>query len=824
MEMINQAKKWINKNFLPNNHLAKQSQTMASLSAFIGQHGISEILPYRLYNEENKIYYNEGSQGFVVEASPLVGATDDTIQLIASIINYILPEGASIQFLLYACPTISPILSAWEKERASQGDQFKALAKERVDFLKKGAWGSILKDGEYPIRDFKLFISVTLDSKMSTQAVSTLRDSLLRTLLTIGIPGVDVEPEGLIQLVTELFAPHRSPDSVPRFWRKSDLLNTQFASPDTCTQVHPEGIRINNTETEIRMFSVSKLPENWPQWAMQGLIGDFFLETQRIACPFFLSLSVQIPRQDKEKAHAAMKLMRSSRIAESPAVKYVPEAREISAEWRAIVDETNKNGRIVKLTFQVGLLSTPEKADSDQATLNSLFISNGWHLYQHLYVHLPLLMSCFPMLQTPAMFKDFNKLGVTHTQPGYVVANLAPIQGEFKGMGKPRLMMTGKRGQLMWFDPFSSQSGNYNVCVTGKSGSGKSVFMQELAASIVGSGGRVWIIDVGRSYEKLCKLLGGEFIEFKVDTPICLNPFSLITELTEDQLALLKLLIEQMVAPNDPIIDIERALIEEAIQFTWNQYYQDNNVTHIAEFLKCHDDARAQDIGRRLYPYTEKGMYGRYFNGKATVCFDNRLAVIELEELKNKGDMQAIALMLIIFQITNLIYQGDRKIETACIIDEAWELLRGEKMGLFIESMARRARKYNASLITGTQSIHDYFASPAAQAVYNNSDYTIILSQLPHAIEKLKEDGRFVFTPHKERLIKNLKMRQGAYADIFINAPDWYSVGQMILDDLSLSLYSTKGDEFAAVNTLLKQGLPLIDAVKQVAKEKFHGR
>lgn len=64
------------------------------------------------------------------------------------------------------------------------------------------------------------------------------------------------------------------------------------------------------------------------------------------------------------------------------------------------------------------------------------------------------------------------------------------------------------------------------MTVVGRSGAGKSVFMQELMSSTLGLGGRVFILDVGRSFEKTCHMLGGQFIEFSIDKDVCLNPFS----------------------------------------------------------------------------------------------------------------------------------------------------------------------------------------------------------------------------------------------------------------------------------------------------------
>lgn len=824
--MLNKAKSWINKYMFKTQELSgkRNSPTLNTLLNFLDQHSLGEILPYRLYDENYEIYINEGNQGLVFEATPLVGATEQTISLLTNIIEHLLPENSSIQFLLYASPKISNYLKAWADHRAERGEIFSQLAKERIDFLSKGARGSLLKSGDFPIRNFRLIISVSLEETVTKTSVLTLKDSLKRSLKSINIDTISLSPDKLLQLAGEFFSPDLSP--VPRnvTWRKNDLINNQCAFPDTSSQITPNGLTINEDETEIRMYSVSKFPDSWPQWAMQSLIGDLYLETQRIRCPFFLSLSVHIPNQAYEASSAAMKSMRANHIANSPAVKYVPEVTQIAEERRFLNTYISKGGRVVKVTFQVGIISEPKNIVKDESVLESLFVSQGWRLFRHRYIHAPMLLACLPMVQDKEVFRHFQRFGVVHTLPSNVVANIAPLQGELKGMKVPRLMLTGKRGQLFWFDPFSNESGNYNVCITGKSGSGKSVFMQELAHSIVGSGGRLWIIDVGRSYERTCKLIGGEFIEFGLTQHVCLNPFTNIKIFDEDQLSLLKPIIEQMIAPNDPISDIERVIIEEALQQTWIDFKQTNNITKISKWLCSNKDPRAQDLGKRLYPYTEKGVYGRYFNGPSSISFDNPFLVLELEELKNKGEMQSIVLMLIIFQITTTIYGGDRSTETACFIDEAWQLLRGEKIKEFIENMARRARKYNASLITGTQSIQDYFDNPAAQAIYNNSDYTIILSQLPQAIDQLKKDSKFALDPHKEQLLKGLSMRAGEYADIFIQGPDWYAVNQLILDDFTLALYSTKGEQFYAVQQLQKQGKSLIEAVRLVAKAAFNDR
>jgi conjugal transfer ATP-binding protein TraC len=133
-------------------------------------------------------------------------------------------------------------------------------------------------------------------------------------------------------------------------------------------------------------------------------------------------------------------------------------------------------------------------------------------------------------------------------------ANLAPIQGEYLGGHTPHLLLIGRRGQPFFWSPFENAAGNHNVAVFGKSGSGKSVALQELCASLCGAGSKVVVIDDGRSFEHSAKLQGGAFVEFTMSSGFCLNPFSMIdaAQAAEDEdylldcMAMLKAIVNQM--------------------------------------------------------------------------------------------------------------------------------------------------------------------------------------------------------------------------------------------------------------------------------------
>mgnify|MGYP000591372235 CR=1 FL=1 len=71
------------------------------------------------------------------------------------------------------------------------------------------------------------------------------------------------------------------------------------------------------------------------------------------------------------------------------------------------------------------------------------------------------------------------------------------------------------------------------LSIVGTSGSGKSLLLNEIAAAYLGTGARVWIIDVGRSYERVCRTFGGSFIEFTESASLSLNPFPLVEDIDE---------------------------------------------------------------------------------------------------------------------------------------------------------------------------------------------------------------------------------------------------------------------------------------------------
>ncbi|MBF0206933.1 MAG: type IV secretion system protein TraC, partial [Oligoflexia bacterium] len=117
----------------------------------------------------------------------------------------------------------------------------------------------------------------------------------------------------------------------------------------------------------------------------------------------------------------------------------------------------------------------------------------------------------------------------------------------------------------------------------------------------------------------------------------------------------------------------------------------------------------AKDLSVMLYPYTKDGMFGRYFEGKSNIDLNNNFVVLELDGLSSKGNLQSVALFILMIQINQVMYlTGNRRQIKQVIIDEAWQLLGQGRAGKFIEKGYRVARKYGGSYMTITQSVADY--------------------------------------------------------------------------------------------------------------------
>lgn len=806
---------------------------------FFDTHRLADLLPFESYDPNSGLFYNDDSFGFAYELHPVTGADESSARILAGIFTQGLPDKISFQFTLWASPTVIPRLTHWARSRRpdSEGDErapgrddqrshniFRSLARRRVGYLGGGAHTSLLSTQPMLVRDYRLIVSVILPKPLPSRQVyaerqaQQLRKALLGSLQSAGLQGDFLDADGLVDIVDDILNPRGGMEEKREAhrWDENTLIRDQVVRQDTSLLIGRDGMMLNNTD--VRCFSVRTYPTAWALWGMSELVGDFFQDALRIPCPFLFTVNIHIPDQVAAKNVTKLKAARATQASESPLGRFVPVWRDKKAEWDFVNKKVEEGHTLCRVNHQLVLFAPPGEGDTAANSVKSLFKSKGWDIVLDRFIQVHNLLSSLPFTLSPTLVKEMEKLGRMRTMLTWTAANLLPVIGEWKGGGSPVLMLVGRRGQLFYTDPYDNDKGNYNVAVAAASGAGKSFFVQELALAIRGMGGRTWIIDVGRSYMRLAHIIGGMYLEFGPDSKINLNPFTHIEDWIDEGLPMLKPLLAQMASPSAPVGDIQASYIEQALNHAWATYKNDATITPVAQFLLNHSDPRAQDLGVQLYPYTKDGMYARFFEGPSTIAFDNPFVVLELGELNNKPDLQSVVVLILMMQIAQAMYLGDRSVRKMCIIDEAWRLMSGGNAGKFIEEGYRVARKHGGNFVTITQGIDDYYKSATATAALQNADWVYLLRQKPESIQQLAKSDRLVMNDFMSRALKSVDTKQGQYSELMVYGPSGWTIGRLVVDPFSEKLYSTKADEYEAIERMLAQGLTLEQAIEELVK------
>ena len=802
---------------------------------------LHQLLPWRAWDERSELYVNAASHGFALELPPFAGIDAESLGALAGTLADAAPERCTLQIVHWASPRFGAALDAWAAPRKRAGGLQAEMAERRARLFASAGWRPPHGDGpRFTCSDYRVFVTACLPGlpgPASETALSAFRRALEGTLGSAGAAARRLAPDGLLSLAAELAAPDvaGSEDGgllrPARRWSPRDPLHAQCASPGRALTVTPRGLVFHHPDGEdvaVRVLSALSFPEVWPGWRGNALIGDFHRDFLQPGAPVLTALTVMCgDAADGERAF--LKSARATQQAGTGIARYLPGLPEKARDWRFVTERLKDGERMVRASYFAAVYAPVDAIDEAEQAVRAIYHGQGWRVAAERYAHLPSWLACLPMAPAGGLDADLGRMGRMKTLLTSSAVNLAPIHGEWRGQrpepgNPPVLFLLGRRGQPAGWSPFANEAGNYNVAVTGKSGSGKSVLMQELVAGLVGAGGEAVVIDDGRSFQHAAEALGGCFVAFGKD-PACLNPFVMIDAATaagdedyrEECFSMLAGVLRRMCRRRGSLDDFEAAMIDEAIARAWEDAGNGADLGHVRRHLEARGDRRAADLGVALGPWCPGGALGRLFAGGEAPALDAAFTVFELAELKGRGDVQAVVLMLVVFLATQRMYHGSRTVPKAVVIDEAWDLLSGEDSRSFLEGAARRARKYRGSLVTGTQSVNDYYANPAARAAWDNADWTIFLSQKDESVELLKQEKRIHCDPGMERALKSLHTVDGRHAELVLHGPDGWRVARLVLDPWSVALFSSRGPAFAAVERLKAGGLTTRQAIDRIS-------
>ena len=834
----------------------------------------SDMLPYLAWIPERRLFVLEGDVpqkvdgiGFCLEMTPQTGATPDMADLLTTIFTY-LPKGSGVQWSLIATPLIDRFLDSYvgvrldpekatTKEERERRELFRALAERQAEHFRKGATDPLVPNQPYLLRDFRIVMSVVIpaasyDVEDFLHEIESIRETCATTLKTYYQFDRDWGPEDLINWCAVVLNPQETilKRNAPHInYDEGRPIKEQIVAPNTVMRVTEDGLIYGlpqrKNECVAKCMSVRSYPKACTLNAMGSLIGDYMQPAIGYTSPFMITIGISTLDFEETRAATQMKAARATQKADSPMAKFMPELQDIKHDWDIAQRSFDEGKGTVRMYHQLILWAAPEDMARAEQSAQAVWRSRQFEIVEDTFIQIQGLLGSLPMSLTPTLTKDIKTAQrmTTKTIPNAV--NMAPLLAEWHGVGRPIVPMWGRRGQAMGIDLFGNVAGNFNGAIAGTSGSGKSVLLNSIALSYLGIGGRVWIIDIGRSFEKLCQTVGGQYLEFTPESDIRLNPFSMVEAIDED-LEMLIPLFEQMISPSAPLDDYRRRQLGLHILSVWYDKAREATVDDLAYSLinNCekggpnpqaadeewvekvramsHEerqafcDPRIRDMGVQLFPYTSDGPYGRYFQGETNVNFDSDLIVLELEELASKKDLQAVIMFLLMYRITQNMYLT-RNRPKICILDEAWALLSGGNSGDFIETGYRRARKYFGSFCAATQGVGDFSMSRAAEAAFNNADWLFLLRQKPESILALEKSDKLVIDESMKNMLMSVKTVQGAYSEVFVHGSQMgHGIGRVLFDPFSLLLVSSKAEDFEAVKAYRQQGYTIVEALESV--------
>jgi len=290
---------------------------------------------------------------------------------------------------------------------------------------------------------------------------------------------------------------------------------------------------------------------------------------------------------------------------------------------------------------------------------------------------------------------------------------------------------------------------NRNKFVLGGSGSGKSFFTNHLLRSYYEQGSHIVVVDIGNSYQGLCRLAGGHYFTYTETSPIRFNPFWLPEGMAldvEKRESIKTLLLALWKKEDEAFLRSEYVALSNALQQYYEQLVEDKDIfpcfDSFYEFLErgfagklLEERVKTKDfdIDNFLFvlrPFYKGGEYDYLLNARQNLdLLQQRFIVFELDVLKDHPILFPVVTIVIMEVFISKMRKlpGIRKV---ILIEECWKAITRQGMSEYLRYLFKTVRKFFGEAIVVTQELEDIISSPVVkQAILNNADCKILLDQ-----------------------------------------------------------------------------------------------
>ena len=278
-----------------------------------------------------------------------------------------------------------------------------------------------------------------------------------------------------------------------------------------------------------------------------------------------------------------------------------------------------------------------------------------------------------------------------------------------------------------------------NGLYLGSTGSGKSfAAKRELLNVFLTTNDRIIIVDPMGEYVPLARRLGGQIIEIAPDSPNHLNPMDIQLNLNgrDSPLSMkadfLLSLCELVLGGKEGLQPIERTVIDRCVRLVYREMAlglepeKTPLLQDLYEELLKQPEPEAQRVATALELYCTGSL--NLFNHPTNVRTDNRVVCIVL---KGMGEnLRKIAMHITDEFVTQAVEDNFREgVATWCYFDEFHVLLRDQLTASYFVAVWKMLRKKGCVPSALTQNVKDLLASREIEAILDNTDFMVLLSQ-----------------------------------------------------------------------------------------------
>src|SRR5271165_2543765 len=351
-------------------------------------------------------------------------------------------------------------------------------------------------------------------------------------------------------------------------------------------------------------------------------------------------------------------------------------------------------------------------------------------------------------------------------------------------------------------DLFDAAHSNHMLVVTGESGFGKTMIVNNIYARALARGDHGAVIERGGHYEFLASLIpgaanvslgSGTDAICPWDTP---DPSSVAAEKIDYLIALHATLIGTGRREEYGLSALEENLLGRAIREVYERCVVTREAPRellLQETLSARAAGEAQagagqmadalrDLAARLHNFCGEGPYAYLADRPTTVPVDAPLVVFDTRQIP--AHFAGAAMFEIVEHVAERVARSvqrhlkeDGRAPDGCrlrrrapryylTLEEVWKLLEHEATARWVNELPRRSRHDNLALIGVSQQLSD-FNNAWGRAFIDNSARKLTFHQAPRQIEFLR--GELGLTPEEVQAIGQLKTVKRDYSTAYFD-------------------------------------------------------